>query len=223
MHAILLAVCCVVSGHVHTASGSPLAGARVVLRGPTNLTLSTDAQGSLAASASPGDYQVDAVAPGYEAVSVDVKVDHDVALDITLEPLDAPTLRTIGHVTVDGRLAPLRGVIPAQDLSRADMARMGQTQITQSLLAVPSVTFARPDGGGDAAIATVALRGPDPSETLVGLDGQLLNDANTGDIDLSRFPVAAFSSVDLTEGLGPQDSEGSNTIGGAINLVSLRP
>ncbi|MDE2483390.1 MAG: TonB-dependent receptor, partial [bacterium] len=153
----------------------------------------------------------------------DVKVDHDVALDITLEPLDAPTLRTIGHVTVDGRLAPLRGVIPAQDLSRADMARMGQTQITQSLLAVPSVTFARPDGGGDAAIATVALRGPDPSETLVGLDGQLLNDANTGDIDLSRFPVAAFSSVDLTEGLGPQDSEGSNTIGGAINLVSLRP
>jgi outer membrane receptor protein involved in Fe transport len=50
-----------------------------------------------------------------------------------------------------------------------------------------------------------------------------LNDANTGDVDLSQFPVAAFSSVHVTEGLGPRDSEGSNTIGGAVNLVSLTP
>ncbi|HKU67350.1 MAG TPA: TonB-dependent receptor, partial [Candidatus Baltobacteraceae bacterium] len=50
-----------------------------------------------------------------------------------------------------------------------------------------------------------------------------LNDANTGDLDLSRFPVAAFSNVDVTEGLGPSDSEGSNTIGGAVNIISLQP
>ncbi len=69
----------------------------------------------------------------------------------------------------------------------------------------------------------MSLRGPDPSESLLALDGQLLNDGNTGDLDLSRFPVAAFSAVDVTEGLGPEDSNGSNTFGGAINLVSLQP
>jgi len=74
-----------------------------------------------------------------------------------------------------------------------------------------------------ASVAVAALRGPDPSETLITLDGQLLNDANTGDVDLSRFPVAAFTALDVTEGLGPADREGSNTIGGAVNLVSLRP
>ncbi|HEV7179623.1 MAG TPA: TonB-dependent receptor, partial [Candidatus Baltobacteraceae bacterium] len=59
--------------------------------------------------------------------------------------------------------------------------------------------------------------------TLIALDGQILNDGNTGDLDVSRFPVAAFRALDVTEGLGPRDSEGSNTIGGAVNLLSLRP
>ena len=55
------------------------------------------------------------------------------------------------------------------------------------------------------------------------LDGQVLNDGNTGDLDLSQFAVPAFNSINVTEGLGPTDSEGSNTFGGAVNLVSLRP
>ena len=137
MHALLLAVCCIVSGHVHTAAGTPLAGARVVLHGPTNLTLTSDVHGAVLTQAEPGDYQIDALAPGFGAVSVDVKVDHDVALDFELEPSDAPTLRTIGVVTVDGRLTPLRGVIPAVKVSRASMEQLGQTQVTQSLLAIP--------------------------------------------------------------------------------------
>jgi len=96
-------------------------------------------------------------------------------------------------------------------------------RLVQGLQALPSATFAHPDGGSSNAIAVVALRGPDPSESLIALDRQLLNDGNTGDLDLSRLPVAAFSSVNVTEGLGPEDSNGSNTFGGAINLVSLRP
>ena len=81
----------------------------------------------------------------------------------------------------------------------------------------------RPDAGAPTAPAVVSLRGPDPSEALVTLDGQTLNDGNTGDLDLSQFAVPAFNSVNVTEGLGPTDSEGSNTFGGAVNLVSLRP
>ncbi len=223
MNAVLLALCCLVTGHVHAASGAPLAGARVVLRGPLQRALVSDAHGNVRTQAPPGDYQIDAVATGYAPVSVDVTIEHDASLDFALEPLDAPVLRTIGEVRVNGRLAPLRGTIPSVAITRADMNRLGQSLVAQALFDIPSVTFARPDGGGDASIATVALRGPDPSETLLALDGQLLNDGNTGDVDISRLPVAAFSAVDVTEGLGPQDSEGSNTIGGAVNLVSLRP
>ena len=72
-------------------------------------------------------------------------------------------------------------------------------------------------------MATILSIGPDPSEAMVTLDGQQLNDGNTGDIDLSQFAVPAFNSINVTEGLGPTDAEGSNTFGGAINFVSLQP
>ena len=223
MHALFFAACCMVAGHVRTATGAPLAGVRVTLHGHSAATSSTGAEGAFALNAPPGDYQLSAQVQGYVAASVDVKLDRDSTVDITLEPVDAPTLHTIASVTVDGRLAPERGAVPSTSIARADFERQGQNLIVQGLADIPSTTFSRPDGGGSNAIAVVSLRGPDPSETLVALDGQLLNDGNTGDIDVSRIPVAAFAAADVTEGLGPQDSEGANTVGGAVNLISLRP
>jgi outer membrane cobalamin receptor len=174
-------------------------------------------------SAPPGTYQIGVSENGYTPVRVAVDAAHDVYLEVALEALDAPTLRTIGVVTVDGRLTPLQGTIPSVALSRADLDALGYDRVIDGLQELPSATFTRPDGGAASAVAVVSLRGPDPSESLVALDGQLLNDGNTGDLDLSRLPVAAFSSIDVTEGLGPEDSNGSNTFGGAINFISLRP
>lgn len=223
MHSILFAVCCVVSGAVHAASGAPLAGAHVVLHGAATTTATTDVGGAFSVSAPPGDYQLSASVRGYASASIDLKLDHDSKIDVSLEAADAPILHTIATVTVDGRLAPERGTIPSVTITRSQMERLGQDLVVQGLMQIPASTFSRPDGGGSNTIQVVSLRGPDPSETLIALDGQLLNDGNTGDVDLSRLPVAAFTAVDVTEGLGPQDSEGSNTIGGALNLVSLRP
>ncbi len=223
MHSILLAACCLISGNVHANSGAPLVGARLELRGAVTQRATTDVKGDFALTAAPGTYALAAAARGYAPVTVAVRADHDVNVQVALEPLDSAKLRVIGRVTVDGRLAPVQGTMPSVTVTRADFDRVGDDQIIDGLQTLPGATFSRPDGGGDNAIAVVSLRGPDPSESLLALDGQLLNDGNTGDLDLSRFPVAAFSAVDVTEGLGPEDSNGSNTFGGAINLVSLQP
>lgn len=223
MHAVLLAMCCLISGTVRAISGTPLAGVEVDLHGTISAHTSTDEQGRFAFTAGPGKYQLAASASGYAPVTVSVAANNDVPVQVALEPLDSPRLRQIGEVTVDGRLAPIVGTIPSAILTRADFERLGADRIVDGLQTLPGVTFARPDGGASSAVSVVALRGPDPSESLLALDGQLLNDGNTGDLDLARFPVAAFSAVDVTEGLGPQDANGSNTFGGAINLVSLRP
>src|SRR5579872_4489497 len=220
---LLLAVCCLVSGYVHAAAGAPLAQAQVVLAGLSRTEATSDSRGSFSVTVPPGRYVGQASVRGYAPVRLVLDVDRDTILDFALQPLDAPTLRTIGTVSINGRLAPSSGTIPSIDVSRADFDRLGLDRVVDGLKLLPSVTFTRPDGGASSAIAVTSLRGPDPSETLIALDGQLLNDANTGDIDLSRFPVAAFSSVDVSEGLGPRDREGSNTIGGAIDLVSLQP
>jgi outer membrane receptor protein involved in Fe transport len=223
VHPILLAMCCLIGGNVHAISGAPLAGAQVEVRGATTVRTLTDAQGNFAVTAAAGTYEVAASARGYAPLTVAIRADHDTTVQVALEPLDSPKLRQIGRVTVDGRLTPVRGTIPSVTLTRSDFDLLGYDNVIQGLAQLPGATFARPDGGASSSIAVVALRGPDPSESLVALDTQLLNDGNTGDLDLSRFPVSAFSAVDVTEGLGPQDSNGSNTFGGAINLVSLRP
>jgi outer membrane receptor protein involved in Fe transport len=212
-----------VSGNVRAVSGAALGGAGIVLRGAANNAVTADAAGNFSVLESPGSYRLTASVRGYAPVTVAVKADHDVSVQIALEPLDSPKLRQIGAVTVDGRLTPIQGTIPSLTLARSDFDLLGDDRIIDGLETLPGATFARPDGGAASAVTVVALRGPDPSESLLALDGQLLNDGNTGDLDLSRLPVSAFSGIDVTEGLGPEDSNGSNTFGGAINLLSLRP
>ena len=194
-----------------------------MLHGHQTLHASTDSHGAFAVQAPPDSYQMSVAVRGYGAVSLTLKLEHDSSVDVALEPIDSPKFRQIGSVTVDGRLTPIEGVVPAIDVSRADFDRLGDNRVVEGLQDLPGATFTRPDGGASSAISVASLRGPDPSESLVALDGQLLNDGNTGDLDLSQFPVAGFSSVNVTEGLGPQDTNGSNTFGGAINFVSLTP
>jgi outer membrane receptor protein involved in Fe transport len=215
--------CCSVTGNVHAVSGAPLAGAHVVLQGASTERASTDARGAFGVVVKPARYQLEATAEGYAPVRVGVDATHDVNVQIALEPLDSPKLRQVGQVSVDGRLTPTQGTIPSVTITRADLDRLGDDRIVDALQSVPGTTLTRPDGGPSSAVTVVSLRGPDPSESLLALDGQLLNDGNTGDLDISRLPVAAFSALDVTEGLGPEDSNGSNTFGGAINFVSLRP
>ncbi len=221
-----LALCCVVSGHVTTPSGAPVSNAVVTAissSGSTQRTV-TGNDGGFSIHVDRGQYTLRVAARGYVTTEVgSLTVANDTSLEIEAEPVDSPSLRIIGNVRANGALIPSRAVVPNILIARAEMERAGNNRIAQALAAIPSLTFARPDGGSDAAASLVALRGPDPSETLIALDGQILNDGNTGDLDLSRFPVAAFSDVSVTEGLGPADTEGSNTIGGAVNIISLRP
>lgn len=224
MFVLLTAVCCLVSGVVHAPSGAPISDARIVMHGPATEQATSDAFGRFSLQAVRGTYRLDAMRRGYVPVTVSpVQVNGDTTLDVVLQPADSPQLRTIGSVTVNGRLARISGAIPSVILTRADMERTGSDRITEGLLDIPSLDIQYPHNGGSAGLATVSLRGPDPSETMLTLDGQLLNDANTGDVDISQLPVAAFSAVDVSEGLGPQDLEGSSTIGGAVNLISLQP
>jgi len=220
----LVAACCLVSGTVRAPSGAPIAHAQVTVRGPKSVATTTDAKGYFSLVISPGRYDLSVVARGYGAVTVNTgEIGEGSHLDVVLEPTDTPKLRTIGQVTVNGGFTLDRNVIPVMDVSRAQMDALGYTEVLQALAEVPSTVIQHPDSGAPTAPEVVSLRGPDPSEAMITLDGQQLNDGNTGDLDLSQFAVPAFNSVNVTEGLGPTDLNGSNTFGGAVNFVSLRP
>jgi outer membrane cobalamin receptor len=221
---ILIAACCLVGGNVHAPSGAPIARAELTLRGPTSTKTTTDAKGNFTLTILPGRYDLTVVARGYATITVDTGQLGDGAhINVVLEPTDSPKLRTIGVVTVNGGYTLDRNVVPEMSVSRDQMDALGYTQTVQALQEIPSAIIQHPDSGAPTAPDVVSLRGPDPSEAMITLDGQQLNDGNTGDLDLSQFAVPAFNSVSVTEGLGPTDLEGSNTFGGAVNFVSLRP
>jgi outer membrane cobalamin receptor len=217
--------CCVLSGSVHASGGGALSGARIsVTQNGASRDVRADADGRFSVQVAPGKVTIVADSQGFRSAEVGpINISADSTIDVALISADSPALRTIATVTINGGSAAVHQLIPSIDISRTSLDLLGFNRVVDGLAEVPSVTFARPDGGAATAPVPVALRGPDPSETLVLLDGQVLNDGNTGDLDVSHLPVAAFSNVEVTEGLGPTDSEGSNTIGGAVNLVSLHP
>lgn len=224
LHALL---CCLISIHVRAASGLPLADTRIVLTDAATrarIAASSDLSGNARVRVPEARYVLAFAHAGYASTRVGpLPVTKNEHIDVALQPLDTAQLHVIATVRVDGAEQPVRTATPHYSISRGEMERAGESHVIDALQSIPSITIARPNGGSSTAYATVALRGPDPSETLVMLDGQLLNDGNTGDLDLSRFPTAAFSNVEISEGLGPFNREGSNTIGGAVNLISLHP
>ena len=87
-----------------------------------------------------------------------------------------------------------------------------------------STTLIHTGGGGSSTLPTsVALRGPDPTETLVDIDGHRVNNGNTGDFDLSLLDPVQFTSIELVKGISPSSLVGPDTIDGAINLQTLEP
>jgi outer membrane receptor protein involved in Fe transport len=86
-----------------------------------------------------------------------------------------------------------------------------------------STTVIRPAGGSPAAPSVVALRGPDPTETLVDVDGHSVNSGGTGTFDLSLVDPAELSDVQLVYGISPSSLVGPNTIDGAVNIRTIDP
>jgi len=214
--------CCATSGSVRSVEGK-LLRAQVQFVGKSRIVSTTNADGRFFVHVVKGAYRVTITASGYTSATTDVVVHEGERIDVVLEPLGSGRLREISHVTVDGRLAISRTTVPSRDILRADLDAVGYDRIVDALGTLPSVTLTRPDGGSPAAPTVIALRGPDPSETRISLDGQPLNDANTGDFDLALFPAAMLGAIEVSEGLGPEDHRGADTIGGEVNLVSLHP
>ncbi len=219
---VAAAAACSLSGAVRAADGAPLR-ARVVARGTAANAVESDARGRFALDLPCGPVRLWVVAPGYAGADVDLLAQGANRVEIVLEPLGGGRLREIGRVTVDGRLAVAHSTVPTRTITRADLDAAGFDRVAQALADVPSLTLTRPDGGALGATTVVSLRGPDPSETRIALDGQPLNDTSTGDFDLATFPTTLLSAIDVSEGLGPEDARGADTIGGEVNLISLRP
>ncbi len=216
-----------VTGAVTANDGTPIAGASVVLsRSGVSQSARSDASGRFVIhNVRPGTYALHAAAPGYEAISQrTVTVDYiSSTLDVALSPATTNSLTVIGEVRASAGETVSTASAPSVTLSAQNAAAAGVTNAGSMLWPQLSVTPVIPLGGGSNATQTFAVRGPDPTETLVDIDGHQMNNGNTGDFDLSLLDPAALQEVQVIYGIAPSSLIGPNTIGGGVNILTLQP
>ncbi len=216
------------TGSVATPDGRPISGAIVTLRGSsvTRIALS-DASGDFhIVSLASGEYFISATAKGYAPLAdrtVDIGEGEVSKISLVMSIAQATSLTVLGSVTVNGNQTLSTASAPVVEINAPAYAAAGVTRVSDTLLDAPSTTVVPMLGGGYNAPAVVALRGPDPGETLIDVDGHQVNNGNTGDYDLSLLDPADLQNVQVVYGIAPSSLVGPDTLGGAINIRTLEP
>lgn len=212
---------------VATVDGTPIARATVVVsRSGDRQTAVTGNDGTATvAHLTPGTYDVSASSPQYASLSGSpIEIRSTARTDVALVlARSATSLTTIGSVTVAGSANVSTSNAPTQTLATQTYAARGYTRVSDIVSGALSATVIHQGSGSPAAPESIALRGPDPTETLVDIDGHELNSGISGDFDLSLLDPADFANVQLVYGISPAALLGPSTIGGAINVRTLEP
>ncbi|MGA8575751.1 MAG: TonB-dependent receptor [Candidatus Cybelea sp.] len=216
-----------VTGSVSANDGTPIAGASIVLSAQNvSHSARSDAHGRfILCDVKAGTYALHAAAPGYETISQrTVTVDAaNATLQIAMSPATNNSLTVIGTVKASAGETVSTASAPSVHINAQKAAASGVTAVSAMVWSQLSVTPVLPLGGGSNATEVFAVRGPDPTETLVDIDGHQVNNGNTGDFDLSLLDPAALQEVQVLYGIAPSALIGPNTIGGGINILTLEP
>src|SRR5450755_3271108 len=217
-----------VTAAVTNSEGVPIPAAVVTLRSDAGaVSARTDSRGAVEFNGiAPGGYIVSVIAVGFSpldgrALDVPPGAATAILLELTRSP---SSLVVLGHVTTHAGEALSTSSVPAQELNAQQFAARGGGSVAEMIgdQAI-SATVIRPAGGNPAAPAVVALRGPDPTETLVDVDGHSVNSGGTGSFDLSLIDPVELAGVQLVYGIAPSSLIGPNTIDGAINVRTIEP
>ncbi len=212
---------------VTSADGTPIARAHVTLvAAGHSRSIAVGASGrATIAGLAPGTYALSAIAPDYQPLAphpISIRSGAPTEIALTLSR-SASSLVTIGSVDASGSTTVSTSTAPTQTLHTQAYAVRGFTRVSDVLADALSATVIRQGSGSAAAPESVALRGPDPTETLVDIDGHEINGGGTGDFDLSLLDPSDFESVQVVYGIAPSALVGPSTIGGAINVRTLEP
>ncbi len=75
------------------------------------------------------------------------------------------------------------------------------------------------DQGGPAGLKSIHLRGSNPAQVLILLDGQPINNSQNGQTDLGQLPLVYVKRIEVLK--GPASAiYGANALGGVVNIIT---
>lgn len=107
-------------------------------------------------------------------------------------------------------------------VARKTLEARGAQSFQEAINTVPGV-FVRPGRGLADVQQSISLHGvPDEKRTLVMIDGQPINDAYAGGLNLGGLPVGMLDRVEVSQ--GPASAlYGGNAVGGVVNYITRLP
>jgi iron complex outermembrane receptor protein len=161
------------------------------------------------------------------------RADADAAPDTTLPPAPAPTAPRPDAVPGPAprnetvvRAPALAAAAPREDRTAAATVVLPQESpraaddLGSLLLEVPGANVTRT--GGVGAFSTLSLRGSNPDEVRVFVDGIPLNQAVGGAVDLSTLPLGDVERVEVYRGSAPL-AFGESALGGVVAITTRTP
>ena len=119
---------------------------------------------------------------------------------MSIEKLDTTKVYSITELTVteQNRKNEVRSSAPLQKLTAKQIDKLNSLQVSDAVKFFSGVTLK--DYGGIGGLKTVSVRSLGASHTAVSYDGIMLNDGQTGQIDIGRFSLENTESVSLSNG-----------------------
>ena len=210
-----------ITGTVTDAGGKPLGKANIALNGPTTSTSVGKADGTFSIAVIPGTYSITVSVPGFQAGRQEnIVVAPGQAATVTLA-LSNASLTTIGR-TFRTATSLNTTAAAAQTLSDQAIVSQGQTQVTNVLDQVPGVEINHVAGGSNepGSNASISIRGAQPYESQVLLDGHPVDTAGNGAYGFNTTFINSLllSSVEVSKGGGNLPNQIEDAIGGTVNF-----
>jgi len=204
-----------IKGRITDKNGSPLAGASVVLEN-TLQGCTTDSYGNFSLSkVKSGVYTLSVSFVGYEKKSLEVNVDKDLTVDLSLTPSSI-----MGEeIVVNATRATNKMPIAQTTVSKDDIKKNNNGSDVPFLLEmIPSVVATSESGIGIGNTA-IRIRGTDMSRINVTVNGIPLNDPESQGVywvDLPDF-ASSVDNIQVQRGVGTS-TNGAAAFGASINF-----
>jgi vitamin B12 transporter len=143
----------------------------------------------------------------------------------TAQPPPAQAESTLDEVVVVANRAPepLSRIGSSVTVLNDEAIRSSQAIVVSDLLAqTPGVSFAR--NGGVGGTTSVYIRGAESDQTVIVIDGVLLNDPSlaVGGADFAHLLTGDISKIEILRG-AQSTLYGSQAIGGVVNIITAEP
>lgn len=200
-------------------SGVPLIAVNIYLKNTVNGTITNEEGCFILPGIPPGDYELIAGMIGYEHFSRKIRLSpgERLQMDIVLRQTVLDYGKNV-MVTASRTQKYIEEIPGSVDLITEEALLIGNPQdLGEALRDIKGVMIKSYGGLGSSQM--ISLRGSSSEQVLVLIDGQRVNNAQNGSVDLSNIPSHDIRQIEVVKGANSA-LYGSDAVGGVINIIT---